>query len=94
MKTIITVKRANGKIEEIDATGKFGVMTKATADKIRAINAKAGNEIISIVVTTPRNNYLEIERDYRKGMLEGGEGYIPDPTKDKRYRQWTETVNY
>lgn len=94
MKTMITVKRANGKVETVDVTGKYGVMTAETAEKIRTINAKVGNEIISIVVTTPCNNYAELERKYRNGMLEGGEGYIPDLTKDPEYRQWVETKNY
>ena len=46
---IVRIKRANGMIEERDITAKFPIITQATYDKLVAINAAAGSEILGFV---------------------------------------------
>lgn len=86
--------RANGNRETIDATAGFRGMTPQLAKTVRTQNAHAGTRIVRISVTRTANNLAELEDEYINGMLEGGEGYIPDMTKSPKYREWVETVNY
>ena len=90
----IELIRANGSREVIDATTKLGGMTPQLAETVRRNNARVGTRIVRISVTRTASNLAELEDEYARGMLEGGEGYIPDMTKDPRYSEWVETVEY
>lgn len=90
----IEVIRANGSHEIIDATRKLGGMTPQLAKVLRENNAKVGTEVVNIKVTRTMSNLAELEAEYAKGMLEGGEGYIPDMRASPKYREWVEVVNY
>ena len=90
----IELIRANGSREVIDATAKLGGMTPQLAETVRRDNARVGTRIVRISVTRTASNLSELEDEYARGMLEGGEGYIPDMTKDPRYMEWVETVEY
>ena len=90
----IELIRANGSREVIDATAKLGGMTPQLAETVRRNNARVGTRIVRISVKRTASNLSELEDEYAREMLEGGEGYIPDMTKDPRYREWVETVEY
>ena len=90
----IELIRSNGSSEVVDATAKFGGMTPQLAETVRRNNARVGTRIVRISVTRTASNLAELEDEYARVMLEGGEGYIPDMTKDPRYREWVETVEY
>lgn len=86
------VLRPNGQREILDLSKKFFGMNAQLAQKIRNETAKAGRGTVEkIVKKQPRTNELELMRKYSRGFLEGGEGYIPDMTKHRDYKQWIET---
>lgn len=90
-KTIATIRRKNGNIETVDITAKFSGMSDDFFAHLRKANAKAGQELIKIEWTYDTDNSYALEQEYKRGMLEGGDGYIPDMTKSPKYRKWTET---
>lgn len=90
-KTIATIRRKTGNIETVDITAKFGGMSDDLSDVLKKANAKVGQDLIKIEWTYDTDNSYALEQEYRRGMLEGGDGYIPDMTKSPKYRKWTET---
>lgn len=93
MNTIIaTIKRPNGTIETVDLGSKFLLMNDIIFRKIKESTAKAGRgELLKIECSGLASNVAELEKEYRREMLEGGEGYIPDMTKSPKYREWQVT---
>lgn len=91
-KIIATIERDNGDIETVDLSDRFCGMTENLFRKIKDANKRNGRgDVLKIEHTYTVSNYAELEREYINGMLEGGEGYIPDMTKDPRFRTWEET---
>lgn len=90
-KTIATIRRKNGNIENVDITAKFSGMSDDLFATLKKANAKAGQELIKIEWTYDTDNSYALEQEYKREMLEGGDGYIPDMTKSPKYRKWTET---
>lgn len=86
------VLRPNGQREILDLSKKFLGMTASLAQKIRNDTAKAGRGTVEKIVKKQlRTNELELMKKYSRRFLEGGEGYIPDMTKNREYKQWIET---
>ena len=90
----VEVIRANGNRDVVDMTAKLGGMSQQIAKIVREKNASVGQQVVRISVTRTASNLAELEDEYAHGMLEGGEGYIPDMTKSPKYREWVETVEY
>ena len=93
-KTTFYLTRANGAKEVKDMTARFPGMTKQLADRIRKANAKVGTTIDKIEVTYEYSNLMELEAEYRRNMLEGGEGFMPDFSRDPRLTIKTRTEIY
>lgn len=86
------ILRPNGMRETTELTSKFPSMNSVIAAKIKMATENAGKgKVEKIVYKQPRTNELELERKYSRGFLEGGEGYVPDMTKHREYKQWIET---
>ena len=91
--TKITVKRANGNIEEKDISERFPWMNDTIFKMIKDANAKNGDVVEKIVFTERKTNGQEIIRDYKNKHNEGGDGYIPEDTWIKsrpEYKEWEE----
>lgn len=92
---IATIKRPNGNIENVDLKKKLGIgyFNKNLFAKMKAANRKAGSgEVLKVILTETAtvSNLYELEKEYNDGVNEGGYGYIPDMTKDPRFKTWTE----
>lgn len=92
-KIILTVKRPNGNIEEVDMMAKgWTSFNQQAFNQCKRNTAAAGRgEVLKAEWTYTRSNYAELERKYNRLMNEGGEGYCPDMRKHPEYKVWEET---
>lgn len=77
-KITVDIKRANGDIETIDVSKKFGSMNQDRFNQIKKANKAIGNDVLSATWTFTQTNMAELRKAYNDLHNEGGDGYEPE----------------
>jgi hypothetical protein len=90
----LSIKRANGAIETVDVSSKFGGMPMPLLQSIKTQTAAAGRgEVLSATITQVKCNASELAYEYNRINNEGADGYVPESwSNHPSYREWTETT--
>jgi hypothetical protein len=100
IKTIITMKRLNGKIEIKEIGNNIGYMlkngNKDILTRLRTANKEAtGSEVLEIKVVEnfgTSSNIAELRAEYINVNNEGGEGYVPEMEYFESLPQYKEEI--